>query len=95
MRTNHQNRFLKGNLKALRDYCELTQQQITDVLHIDRSTYTYWECGKVSPSIHRVTELVAFYQSKGIRLDFNLLLGNSLTASVLENITEPNRKKSM
>lgn len=95
MRTNHQNRFLKENLKALRDYCELTQQQIADVLHIDRSTYTYWELGKVSPSIHRVTELVAFYQSKGIRLDFNLLLGNSLTASVLDGITEKDNAKEL
>lgn len=39
------------NLKILRERAELTQQQIADMLHIDRSTYAYYETAKTMPDI--------------------------------------------
>ncbi len=79
-----QNPFLRKNLKFLREYCELTQQQIADILHIDRSTYTYWERGKATPPLQRITELMEFYKAKGIELDYNLLLGNFIISSIMQ-----------
>lgn len=37
-------------LKYYRDNCELSQQQVANILNIDRSTYTYYETGKTTPS---------------------------------------------
>lgn len=38
-------------LVSLRKSSELTQKQIADVLHIDRSTYAYYEKGTTEPSL--------------------------------------------
>ncbi len=83
-----QNLFLIKNLKFLRNYCELTHQQIADVLHIDRSAYSYWECGKTTPTLHSITVLIEFYRAKGIKLDYNILLGDFITSSVMQEISE-------
>lgn len=83
-----QNLFLIKNLKFLREYSDLTQQQIADALYIDRSAYTYWECGKNTPSIHKITALIEFYRRKGIKLDYNLLLGDFITSSIIQGISE-------
>jgi transcriptional regulator with XRE-family HTH domain len=83
-----QNPYLRKNLKYLRECCQLTQQQIANALYIDRSTYTYWECGKITPSIHKLTEIVAYYREKGINLDYNLLLDGFITYSVMQKISE-------
>ena len=42
---------MKNKLKELRKNSALTQKQIADVLGIDRSTYSYYENGKASPSL--------------------------------------------
>ena len=34
---------------------EMSQQQVADLLHIDRSTYGYYELDKTQPSYLRVT----------------------------------------
>ena len=83
-----QNPYLRKNLKYLRECCQLTQQQIANALYIDRSTYTYWECGKITPSIHKLTEIVAYYREKGINLDYNLLLDGFITYSVMQKISK-------
>lgn len=83
-----QNPYLRKNLKYLRESCQLTQQQIANALYIDRSTYTYWECGKITPSIHKLTEIVAYYREKGINLDYNLLLDGFITSSVMQEISK-------
>lgn len=83
-----QNPYLRKNLKYLREYCELTQQQIANALCIDRSTYTYWERGKITPSIHKLTKLITYYREKGINLDYNLLLDRFITLSVMQEISE-------
>lgn len=74
------------NLKFLREFCELTQQQIAEALHIDRSAYSYWESGKTTPTLHSITALIEFYRAKGINLDYNLLLGDFITSSIMQGI---------
>lgn len=76
------------NLKFLREFCELTQQQIAYDLHIDRSTYTYWECGKTMPPIFKLKALIEFYRKKGMKLDYNLLLEGLITLPVIQGISE-------
>lgn len=82
------NPFLKKNLKFLRDCFELTQQQIADALNVDRSTYTYWECGKIIPPIHKITAIIEFYRRNDVALDYNLLLDGAITASVMQEISK-------
>ena len=41
---------LGRRLKFYRDNCELSQQQVANALNIERSTYTYYETGKTTPS---------------------------------------------
>ena len=38
-------------LKELREYEGLTQKEVADRLHVDRSTYAGWENGKAIKSI--------------------------------------------
>lgn len=44
-------------LKYYRENCDLSQQQVAQVLNIDRSTYTYYETGKTVPSINTLMKL--------------------------------------
>ncbi|MBQ6569703.1 MAG: helix-turn-helix domain-containing protein [Clostridia bacterium] len=49
--------MLNETLKKLRVKCGYTQQDMANVLKIDRSTYTYYETGKTSPSIKTIVKL--------------------------------------
>ncbi|MEE1153547.1 MAG: helix-turn-helix transcriptional regulator [Acutalibacteraceae bacterium] len=80
--------ILCKNLKFLRECFELTQQQVASELHIDRSTYTYWEVGTSTPSIFKLTTLIEFYKKRGVKLDYNLLLENLITSSIIKEISE-------
>ncbi|MEE1124422.1 MAG: helix-turn-helix transcriptional regulator [Acutalibacteraceae bacterium] len=48
-------------LKYYRDNCELSQQQVANILNIDRSTYTYYETGKTTPSASMLLKLSKIY----------------------------------
>ena len=54
--------MLKDILKDLRKQNELTQQQVADVLSIDRSTYAYYETGKTNPDVHQITQLALLFK---------------------------------
>ena len=49
--------MLSLTLKKLRENSGYTQQQIADVLNIDRSTYAYYETGKTTPDINTIIKL--------------------------------------
>lgn len=53
--------MVSENLKRVRKEHKLTQQDIANVLGIDRSTYTFYETGKTSPSISTVYKLAEIY----------------------------------
>jgi len=48
-------------LKLLRENCGYTQQQIANVLNIDRSTYAYYETGKTFPDINTFFALARIF----------------------------------
>lgn len=53
---------LKARLRLLRIQSNLTQRQMADELGINRSTYTYYELGKCSPSLDTISKLADFFQ---------------------------------
>ena len=52
---------MKETLKRVRKEHKLTQEDVAGVLGIDRTTYTFYETGKTSPSIATLTTLAALY----------------------------------
>lgn len=74
-------RELKDVLLDLRKNARLSQQQVADILKINRSTYAYYETGKSKPKLPTLKKLAAIY---GVSVD--ALLGqekevNELTVS--------------
>lgn len=53
--------MVSESLKKVRKEHKLTQQDIADVLGVDRSTYTFYETGKTSPSIATLYKLANIY----------------------------------
>ena len=51
--------------KKLRSEKRLSQQQVADFLHMDRSTYAYYEVGQTKPTIDFLAGLAQLY---GMRL---------------------------
>ena len=49
-------------LKKLRKENGLTQQQVADFLHLDRSTYAYYESGRTKINIDILIRLSNFFQ---------------------------------
>lgn len=60
-------------LKIFRMNAGYTQQQIADILVIQRSTYTYYELGKTSLSPHQLHILLRLYQT-----DYDTMMAEGL-----------------
>jgi len=48
---------LEKMLRNVRITCGLSQREVAEMLHINRSTYTYYETGKTSPDIDTLRKL--------------------------------------
>ena len=48
-------------LRRVRDVVGYTQQNVADVLGLDRSTYSYYETGKTEPNIRGLKTLAKLY----------------------------------
>lgn len=48
-------------LRTLRTKCGLTQLQVADALHLDRSTYAYYERGTTEPDLKGLKKLSAVF----------------------------------
>ncbi|WP_326975278.1 helix-turn-helix domain-containing protein [Caproicibacter sp. BJN0012] len=48
---------LGEKLRIMRRMLELSQKDVAAILHIDRSTYTYYELGKTEPPLETVVAL--------------------------------------
>ena len=57
---------LKDVLTKLRKNARLSQQQVADILKINRSTYAYYETGKSKPKLPTLKKLAAIY---GVSVD--------------------------
>lgn len=53
---------LSERLREIRKLKRLTQQDIADYLHVNRSTYTYYETGKTQPSVQTIYKLAKLYK---------------------------------
>lgn len=53
--------ILYQTLKKLREECGYTQQQIADVLQLERSTYAYYETGRTTPDVRTICTLAKIY----------------------------------
>lgn len=58
------------NLTKYRKMCGLTQQQIADILNLNRTTYTKYETGVSEPSLEILKKIVAI-----LGVDVNSVLG--------------------
>jgi len=56
-------------LKMLRRKNGLTQRQVADHLHMDRSTYAYYEIGQTKPTIEFLIDLSHLY-----KIDLGMLI---------------------
>lgn len=70
--------LISERLKAARKKCKLTQQQVADLLKLDRSTYSYYELGTINPSIEALKTLTAIY-----KVDMDWLVGNERSDQAL------------
>lgn len=61
---------LAQRLKKYRALCGLTQQQVSDILNINRTTYTKYETGVSEPSQEVLKKIVSIFG-----IDYNALLG--------------------
>ena len=55
--------MLAESLKRYREQFELTQKQVADALSIDRSTYSYYETGKSSPTLDTLMRLALMFST--------------------------------
>lgn len=53
--------MLCERLRQFRKDNRLTQQNIADVLKVDRTTYTYYETGATQPSVKTICKLAKIY----------------------------------
>ena len=65
-------------LKTARQACKLTQNQVAEILGVDRSAYTYYETGKTSPSLTNLVRLASIF-----KVEVSWLLGEVDPASHL------------
>ena len=75
-------------LKELREYEGLTQREVAEKIHVDRSTYAGWENGKDIIPLKRLNDLANFYHTS---LDY--LIGNSPTKEQVEEIQNINQEE--
>lgn len=54
---------LKNNLKELRKQKKLTQQAVSEILKIDRTTYSKYETGDSEPSIETIIKLADIFEA--------------------------------
>ena len=69
-------------LKKLRKESGLTQQQVADFLHLDRSTYAYYESGRTKINIDILIRLSNFFQ-----ISLATLVGEEVPAGALADDT--------
>ena len=70
-------------LKTLRKENGLTQQQVADHLHLDRSSYAYYESGRTKINIDILIRLAQFFQ-----ISLAMLVGEELPPQLDDSATE-------
>lgn len=79
--------MFNDNLKKLRKICGFNQEDVSKVLGIDRSAYSYYESGKTEPNIKNLIKIARMF-----KVDVDTVVGNSEYAESLRLGTEPSEK---
>lgn len=77
--------MMLDRLKELREYYDKTQEEIANILGVDRTTYTGWETGKDMIPLGKLNDLANYYHTS---LDY--LIGKSPTKEEVEKLAEIN-----
>lgn len=72
------------NLTKYRKMCGFTQQQIADMLNLNRTTYTKYETGVSEPSFEILKKIVSIYG-----VDVNVILGEDTFEKNLTDFIMP------
>lgn len=75
--------ILANRLRLLRRFYGMSQKEVADQLHLERSSYTYYETGQAEPSLHTLDKLALMYD---VSIDF--LLGRKTDQSTEQILTE-------
>ena len=67
-------------MRGLRELHAYTQQEVAQQLHVERSTYTWYELGRVIPKIDTLVRLASLY---GVSVDCLLDIDREWTAKEL------------
>jgi len=70
-------------IRKLRKANNLTQQQVADYLHLDRSTYAYYESGRTKINIDILSRLAKFFQ-----ISLGQLIGEDPTLTTSATISD-------
>lgn len=65
--------YFSKNLKSIREFKKISQQDIAEKMNIDRSTIGYWENGKADPTMANVLKLADV-----LNVDIITLIGGEL-----------------
>ena len=79
-------------LRYLRAKCELTQEQVAKMLGVDRSTYAYYESGRINPDIKMILSLAKIYG-----VEYTEILDSDaavICADISKDIGSSSRKKT-
>lgn len=71
MKISDKSIMLGSNLKRMRENKNLSQQQVADMLQINRSTYTKYETNKSNPPLNVIYKLTKIFNC-----DFNTIFIN-------------------
>lgn len=71
------NNSIGENLKKLREDSGFSQKQIADAIHVDRSTYTNYELGKICPPLNMIYRL-----AKAFDVDYTEILEGDMPKRV-------------
>lgn len=71
------------NISKYRRQCGLTQQQVADILNLNRSTYTKYETGISEPSIEILKNIASIFD-----IDYNAALGFETEEAVASDSSE-------
>ena len=87
-------KLLAEKLKFAREWYQLSQQEVADILCIDRSTYSYYELGKTQPSLNNLYKLGCMFGiSTDDLLNPNVKVSSNLFTNSLEGYLSKKDRK--
>ena len=72
---------LGNRLRTLRRYNGMTQREVAARLHLERSSYAYYEIGTTEPDLHTLIEIATIF-----RVSTDFLLGRGEYTISIESI---------